>query len=909
MMNQVPWLKSPARCALLGLLLLALCALACGGPDGVPKGQKRGACGHLMSARDEHPKCQPCRVRQGLCSGPEFPCSVCVGWTQVQWDALSARRSSASRRSSLSSSASNPGLDLTDTPSVAPDHVPGRTDAAAQFTPVVLPVDQSVAPPGDRQPCEVPDPAGDWTHKSVNDKAVRKQLRAARRKELDRQRSCGTGTSSLASDTVHGAADNTGTGAPGTGQSAVPSDRSQVPHASSSTGHTGPPVKKSKVKKSKAGKSKTPSSGSKKKATSATTRSKEATSLHTGGRQTPPPGVDVPPVRGSEDLAGDHVVSPPMPQLSPADIDRSNRLREQSRDTGTPLVSSGHPQPVRCQVSDHLWGGIGAELGALAGLSQLEGDLFSDDDQPGSDLNLPENPPITGRPDTGSGHGRSALSSHVAPVRPTEAVPVRAQVDSHVHRDTQQPVVPDRDRSRSGPGGSSEEDLYSRLESSMRSMLSTMLPGLIATAVATQSGASQGSGSSSTAPSREPRVVPPESESGEDDYEDEADLAPAGGHVEEGEVSSSSEEPEVEPPPSARQVCQAACGVLPSDLVRTSSYEQPLRAACMVDETAQAPTVRQSFEITGLVSTALALVQNYLLGIPVNAHSHRDAAAMCEQAWSELQGPQPGGLPASAGRFMSKDQPRVRGVPTLSSTHLDHPLRNPLRLEGDLWAGVSGSGLHATIPFSVLGELESLVREILVRLSGVDSFLTAVRARGVDATRDSVQYWTEGITSLCAASLQSAKLLANLVLIRRDAVLQSVPGFRSFSRTTLSALRTAPIDRSSLFGGLFHRAVEHENKNAALLAFGTAAGGQSGAPGTSRKRRTSRKGRGGAPPAKRPKTGHPAPPSRPAPAAAPRPTPPAREEPARRDRPVGRGTGGQRKRGSFSRGGRGGPSK
>ena len=91
--------------------------------DGLAKGQKKGDCGHIMAAWDNHPLCRTCRAKEPslrfskdpvlqaqirqfpLCSGPRVPCHFCELWDERRWD-LTLQASERKAREKLSKSRS-----------------------------------------------------------------------------------------------------------------------------------------------------------------------------------------------------------------------------------------------------------------------------------------------------------------------------------------------------------------------------------------------------------------------------------------------------------------------------------------------------------------------------------------------------------------------------------------------------------------------------------------------------------------------------------------------------------------------------------------------------------------------------------------------------------------------------------
>ena len=145
----------------------------------------------------------------------------------------------------------------------------------------------------------------------------------------------------------------------------------------------------------------------------------------------------------------------------------------------------------------------------------------------------------------------------------------------------------------------------------------------------------------------------------------------------------------------------------------------------------------------------------------------------------------------AAGRFFIRDRPRVPGLTSTQTTHAGNPFRNPLRMENDL-AGSVAPGLHTQVNSNVLEQLEGLVRENLLQLSSLDTFLTALRLQNPTLDTSST-FWQGGVGSLCSAAFSASKVLANLVLMRRDMVMRGVPTLQNYPPSVQATLRTGPM--------------------------------------------------------------------------------------------------------------------
>ena len=165
--------------------LLFVCILLLASVWAVPDGQKRAACGHFMPEEDLHTLCAPCRRKRGVCDGPALPCVVCETWTPEQWLRAAARRPAGSRsnRASSSPALSQEGVRLLTSPPVIDRSVGSpRSSDRVTATPLSLPPCDRVTPGQPAATRVLPGSADGVPTRPVNQKGLRKQLKAAARK-------------------------------------------------------------------------------------------------------------------------------------------------------------------------------------------------------------------------------------------------------------------------------------------------------------------------------------------------------------------------------------------------------------------------------------------------------------------------------------------------------------------------------------------------------------------------------------------------------------------------------------------------------------------------------------------------------------------------------------------------------
>ena len=354
------------------------------------------------------------------------------------------------------------------------------------------------------------------------------------------------------------------------------------------------------------------------------------------------------------------------------------------------------------------------------------------------------------------------------------------------------------------------------------------------------------------------------------------------------ELTESEDDAQPLPPPTSRQTLQAACSSLPPSLVRVSETRSAMRSAVLNVDGGVPPRSRVRFEITDLVSSALESVQDAIIGIAPSA-SAADASARRKEVWESLSGP-----PASAARLLTRDKPAMPDLASSQSLVTNSSFRSPLQPEADLAMG-AGAIKHTTVSIESLKTQESLLREVMLLHSSVDSYLSLLRRLHPNPTPEHNAMWLETSRALWSASLQTGKALGNTIVQRREAILAGVSGFQSCTDSQRGALRAAPLDGQHLFGGLFHTFCDRMNRNPALMAFGKTSGPSSGGTRGVKRRKSGKISASN----KRPRVEQPA---HPQPRTQPRPQ---QQAPSAAGGPRG-GRRSERKRGGFSRGARGG---
>ena len=937
---------------------LAVVCMVWGG-QGTPAGMKRDPRGHLFSKNDPHDDCPSCRDRYNLCGGQSNPCERCEDWGPEEHRACLPKRSYGSRskraKNQPGSSTSSTTPLVTPSPALAGAYG-GQMTSPEVSSPLLSGPGVGEVPLSASQLTPVADPEQALRKATVTKRQLRRQAQKLRLqllakskrqlthgsdraepdretgpgmsgddRELDRVTGSVTGdwvlgqpdrvssqtcpdwidacigpsvpveTDSPVNDrpglsgTTHGPSQSASTRQTGTGSGQATTTH-QLPVSQPATVSTGwsfaDVLQGFHLLGTRPGDVVIPGSTQAPAAQTATTGVSASQPARTGRPQTQ---ATVQPSRGANHGGARPKVF--SPQDKPKGKSAKKKVTRQAQEAKAPCYRSPPPRStVLPPVPEPSQGG------ARAGTSQSydwyapEGfvqDAF--DTHAGSGVNLPPNPPITGRPEPG--FGTTADASHPPTVdvtRPTEAAPR----ERRVHLGPQQTVT--------ASGGSTsqtqsvdEDALFSRLESSMRTMLSAMLPTALAGFGLGTQGSRTGGGRGPTptvdAQRAEPNVGDYGSTSGEEDMD-----------------TGSESNDEEETPSTTRQTVQVACEHLPSGMVRSSTYQPPIQAACTSGSAESTPVVRQRFDLSGMIRSAMETCEASLLGLYGTSDPSQSVSERCQDRWNSLQGPEPHAT--MRGKYFNRDRPRVPGVAPSRSAIDDQVFRPPLRTESDLEVGPP-SGIRAPVAFSTLEQFETLAREILLQLSMVDAFLCA--ARKVVAGSDSATptplgsaFWREGGQALAGAVLSSMKLLANLVLVRRDYLFDSAPCLKGISKSVKDVLRTAPLGRSFLFGGLLQPVLDWVRDHPTPGPSGTGSGGKPGRSGSARKRRRNRQGGAGASSSKKPKASQPA--------------PPRRSDPPRQAPPPQGGTGGAGPRGnraegrkgkksrSFSRGGRGG---
>ena len=982
--------------------LLFVCILLLASVWAAPDGQKRASCGHFMPQADLHDFCAPCRKRKGLCAGPAFPCTVCVTWSPDRWLRAAARRPSDSRghRATTSPALSQEGVPLLTSPPVIDRSVGSpRSSDRVTATPLSLPPCDRVTPGQPAATRVLPGSADGVPTRPVNQKGLRKQLKAAARKlkeaskrargaadrdtrnvpESSAHRSPGGGTEPPGSDpgdTCPVRASNVSAqlrrlspGSPGEVTAALP-------------GQVAPGVRSADRHRTRGGLGEThfadsgdslPSHLANLPANpgiigyveespqsigyvfgrdvSASPARASHTPVVVQDRQdmfrTSILGLDYVPGRpapgdrsGAPDRApARHRASDPSPvpgtgrpvpggrssshggdrgRSSSQEGDRSrthavDRSSDRTTVDRTAVRSTGDLSPRRLSASRDRHRRAGAVVQELPAVppravpattvadvrpktqrnstkSGKSSAKSSSSDR--SDATARVAQPAARAGDTGRHESRGRLSQPDLHTRttsdrrgPTESV------RAHVHPAAQE-YVPPPPLSREPLAPVGEEQSVAALISSL---LQAALPGIV-TAVANQvadrvgksdpvnpppsgkDGASRGrvTASASTSGPEPTGDLPAHDDAGDDDGYPSSDLG----------EKSSDDSPQY--PPSSRQALQTACETLPPTLVQTTESKSRFRSAVLSPSEIPGRTSTR-FQITDLVSSALESVHDAMLGIATST-SPADALSLRKEMWRTFSGP----LVAAGteGKSLTRDRPKMADLASAQAMFTNTAFRKHLGIEPDLVKGV-GTVKSATVSTVSLEHQEDLLREVMLLHSGVDSFLTALRKKLPSTSPEVNSLWREASRSLWSASLQTGKALANVVGQRRDVVTKSVSGFSSCSHAQLRTLRAAPLDGSTLFGGLFETFCERSNKNPTLMAFAKSSGPSSGGS-RARKRKASR---GGGSSAKRPRLEQPAQPSY--------------TEPFTQQKP--RGSGGKRggkrgdkNQGRFSRGARGG---